>query len=848
MVESVQIANRRSGRAWAWAIRIGVILGIAGCLAVGQIALGAYVTLSKDLPAIPPFDDIRFGSVSTVRASHGQVLGERFEERRYLIPYEHLPDVLVQAFIASEDKRFFEHGGVDVLGVLRAIWTNLRAGRVREGASTITQQLARSLLLSNEQTYKRKIREAAVARRIEDIYTKDQILLLYLNLIYLGSRYYGVQAAALGYFGKDVSELSVSEAAAISASAQTPHRVNPARSPDEIKERRDRVIHRMTDAGFIDRTQAEEALGEQVRTIARKDNLGDRAPVPAMELMGLLKTLEGGDQEEGLLVSRGGVTAVSTIDLGFQRAAQAASFRAGLALGRRQGFLGPLATLPEGKWDTFARRNGQWMASLGPFQNLPDATLLLALVTSTSRKKVEVRLSPDIRGTLPLAHMKWAIPYTEFPLTEGDKDRRRRSGRVSLDGRLKKADTALSPGDVVLVSRAEPPKKKKRRKKKTDEPVPAEAPPELFFALEQFPRPQAALLAVEPRSGYVQAMSGGTDFDLSQFNRTTSLRQIGSTVKPVYYAKAYDIGIPPSTVVSGVPFREGAWTPTRGRTVDDMTLYEALTRSENNVSLRVFKMVLDRVGVEGLNEWIGRLGLNRPFEGYPAEGLGVDSTPQELLKVFSTIANQGIRPDFSFIKVVRDNQGRILRDHRSARDATVPIRDALSREVALGPDASRRAITAEVAWIVSENLRRVVESGTARRARKLDKPVSGKTGTLPYDVWFVGWTPELAAVTWVGEDRRTRYLGRSKVSSRVYGSDTALPAWLDFMKVAIRDRPEALEPASSPEGIIEVEIDPATGLLAREGGLLIPHLSGTEPVEFTPEPWDQPAGMELAEF
>lgn len=826
------------------AVVLCLVLGIAS----GQIALATYVGLSRDLPPILPFHNIRFGSVSTVRAAHGQVLGERFEERRYLLPHERLPEVLIQAFIASEDNRFFEHGGVDLLGILRAMWSNLRAGRVREGASTITQQLARSLLLSNEQTYTRKVREAAVARRIEDIYTKDQILLLYLNLIYLGSRFYGVQAASLGYFGKDVSELTVGEAASISASAQTPHRVNPARNPGDLAVRRDRVIRRMEESGYIAHEQAADALREEVRTIARKDNLGDRAPLPAMELMGLLKSMEGEHEGLGLLESRGGITAVATIDLGLQHSAQEAAFTAGVSLSRRQGFKGPLVRLPKERWDEFLTRNGTWLSSSGRLPVLEKGRMVLALVTGTAKKSAQVRITPDREGLLPLEHMRWATPYTEFPTTGKGKDRKRKPGRVSLDGKLRSVTDALSPGDVILVSPADWPKKRKRPRKPDTEggEVPDSGAP--VYALEQFPSPQAALLAAEPRSGYLQAMVGGTDFDLSQYNRTSSLRQIGSTVKPIYYSKAYDIGIPPSTRLSGVPFREGTWTPTRGRAVDDMTLFQALTRSENNVSLRVFKLVLDRVGLEGLNDWTHRLGLSRTFEGFPAEGLGVDSTPQELLHAYSTFANRGIGPAFSLVKLVRDSQGHILRDHRSPRDPTVPLADTLAREVALGPDPSRRSITEEVAWLLATNLRRVAETGTARRAGKLGRPVCGKTGTLPFDVWFVGWTAELAAVAWVGQDQRKRYLGRSRVSSRVYGSDTALPLWLDFMKVATSHRTVVDDIEDPPQGIVEVKIDTSTGLLAREDGLLIPHLEGTEPLEFTPLGDLGPASMELAEF
>jgi len=834
MAHVIHISNPRSRSPWLVVLRASVFLCVISAVAVCQAALCSYIGLSRDLPAIPPFHEISFGTVSSARALHGQVLGERFEERRYLVPYERLPDVLVQAFIASEDERFFVHTGLDVRGILRAAWANIKAGKVREGASTITQQLARSLLLTKRQTFSRKVREAAVARRIEDIYSKDQILLLYLNLIYLGDRYYGVEAASLGFFGKDVSELSLNEAAAIAASAQTPHRVNPVRNTDELRNRRDRVIHRMHEAGFITAEQEKAAIEDDIRTVARKDNLGDRAPVPAMELMSLLQSSEG--RVEGLLETRGGIKAVSTIDLGLQLVAQEAVLRAGSELGKRQGYRGHLASLEEDRWDAFLSRNGKWLESHGLLPDPPTGSLILAVVTEVDRKSARLSFAPGRTGVLRLADMKWAVPYTEFPKADPGTERRRVTSRVSFDGRLRAVDQALLPGQVILAERVQ---------SSGQEDAESGAP---CFALAQLLNPQAALMVVEPHSGYVLALVGGTDFDLSQVNRTGSLRQIGSTVKPIYYSKAYDLGIPPSTVVSGVPFREGTWTPTRGRSVDDMTLYEALSRSENNVSLRVFQMVLDRAGIDSFNDWVSRLGLSRPFEGYAAEGLGVDATPRDLLQAFSTFANLGVRPDFTFIREVRDGRGRLLRDNRSARDPMVGVVDALCREVAAGPESSRRSITKEVAWITARNLRDVVEHGTARKARDLGRPACGKTGTLPYDTWFVGWTHEMATVAWLGQDMRNRYLGRSKVSSGVYGSNTALPLWLEFMKGATVGRPNVNDLAELPEGVLEVDIDPLSGLLALDDGVPIPHMEGTEPIGYASPIDEVPPSAELAEF
>ncbi len=841
MSAGLPISNPRSRRPAVILLRLAVFLGVCGVVAAGEAALFLYAKFAADLPVIPPFEAIRFGTVSTVRAAHGQVLAEVFEERRYLLPRDRIPDRLVQAFVASEDARFFEHSGLDLLGIARAVVANVRAGRVREGASTLTQQLARSLLLGHERTLARKVREAILARRIEDLYTKDQILLLYLNLIYLGEGTYGVQAAARGYFGKDVSELTLSEAAVLAGLPQAPSRRNPVADPEGTRARRDRVLRRMVEAGFITAAQEAEARAEPIRTVAQRDNLGDRAPVPTVEVVEALRPVL--DAEANPLRSGGGLVAETTLDLGLQRLAHKAVFAAAESLARRQGYRGPVARLAPERHDEFLARNRQWLAARGWWPDLPRGPLVLALVREVSREGALVDVGPGVGGGLPLERMKWAAPYTEFPVANPGTGERREVARVSLDGRVKDATSVLAPGDVILVRRAETGPAARGRGA-----GPSDAPEGLVFDLAQFPGPQAALVAVEPRSGALVAVAGTTDFDVSQVDRTRSMRQTGSAIKPLYYSKAYDLAIPPSTVVSGAPFREGTWTPTGEKGAPDMTLFEALTRSENTVSLRVFRMVLDRVGADGLNEWARSFGLGGRFQGFPAEALGVDATPREMAGLMATLAAGGVRPEMVLVKAVRDGEGRLLVDRRSSRDPTTPVLDALAREVAAGPDAARRVLSREVAFVTASNLRRVAEVGTASRARRLGRPVCGKTGTLPFDVWFVGWTHEVAAVMWVGQDQRERFLGRSREAGKVYGADTALPAWLEFVRAATAGRPVVDDLAQVPEGIVVVPVDPATGLLARDGGIPMPHLAGTEPTELAPLPDEGPVDDRLTEF
>lgn len=820
MMSRIAHSNAMSSNPFLVILRLLVALVLIGGTLALMGAGVAYVYFAKDLPPIPPFSAIRFGTVSEVRALHGQVLGEIFEERRYMAPREEIPDIVIKAFLAYEDERFFTHSGTDLRGVARAMWTNMMAGEIREGASTITQQLARALLLSNDRTFARKIREVIVARRIEDIYTKDQILVLYLNLVYMGHTAYGVQAASHVYFGKELKDLDLAEAATLAVIPQSPSLVNPIDDPDGTKQKRNHVFKRLVFGGVIDQATADEFSAREVSTVAGHDDLGDRAPVPASKAMSFVRPLI--PKSGGLLEGGSSLTAETTIDLGMQFTARKAARNAANLLSRRQGYAGPIAQIDKDKWPIFLQNNGRWLKSAGMFP-LPSKDIdLLAIVTAVDQGGADISLTEDITGRIPLALMEWAIAYTEFPTGDG---RPKPSQNVSLDGRVKDAEKVLSPGDVVLVYRSELPKKRVKKGQAPQE----DAGETTTWALNRFAGPEAALAAVDPRSGYLLAVVGGTDFDISQVDRTRSTRPTGSTIKPIYYSKAYDMGIAPSSMLSGAPFRQGDWTPTGDKSVDDMTLWQALTMSENAVSLRLFRMVMERIGVDGLNDWVERLGLSRPFEGHSAEALGGDQTPIDMLTAYGTFATGGISFQPILVKRVFDESGKVLVDNRSPRDATVGILDALGLEAGAPTEDSRRAITREAAWIISENLRNVAVEGTARAAVNLGKSVHGKTGTLAYDVWFIGWTRELAAVTWLGQDRHVRYLGRNKKKSQVYGANTPLPAWLIFIKEAEQGWPELVDETPPPEGIVVVKIDPQTGLLARQDGQAIPHLKGSEP-------------------
>ena len=801
---------------------------VSGTLLAGMGGAGLYVFLSRDLPEIPPFDAIRLGSVSSIAADAGMLLGESFTQRRYLVSMDRIPDILVKAVIASEDERFFEHSGTDLRGIMRALVSNLRAGKVKEGASTITQQLARSLLLSNERSFKRKAREGILARRLEDIYTKDQILALYLNVIYLGEGCYGVEAASRMYFGRPAMELTASQAATIAALPQSPSSVTPWRSPDELKHRRDRVLNRMQMAGALTSDQAAAAIEEPMTSSQPRDNLGDRFPFVAMDALGILKPMIR-TSDANVLVGGNNLHAETTIDAGLQFQADLAAFEAAMKLSMRQGWRGPVARLEPSTHEQFLKRNREWIQGHAAYVGASGANPLLALVTDVSRTSASVSLTVDIGGEIPLEQMKWAVPYTEF---DGERLTDKK-GSLSLDGNLKDATEALQRGDVVLVMPAIDPKAG---------PLPG------MYRLIQFPAVQAALVAMDQRTGYIKAMTGGWDFDDSQYNRVYATRQTGSVVKPVYYSRAYDIGIPPSTVLSGAPFKDGSWNPTGTKASEDMTLFLGLTRSENRISLRAYRLVLDSDSVDGMNEWATRLGLVDAFKGYPSEALGIEQKPAHMMKAYGVFASGGLGVEPTLVKTIGNDDGRIISDHRSSRDPLTSIIDSIGIELEAATEARRRVITTEAAFITAANLRNVAREGTGRAARQLQRSVFGKTGTLSFDVWFAGWTHELTTVAWMGQDNQNRFLGRNRFESGVVAARSALPMWIDFIEHAAGGRQPVDDLDPPPPGIVFAEIDPQTGLLSRDEGIVMPHIAGTEPQDLSPLPIETIPWVQAAFF
>jgi len=467
-----------------------------------------------------------------------------------------------------------------------------------------------------------------------------------------------------------------------------------------------------------------------------------------------------------------------------------------------------------------------------------EGSLWPGLVTVVDAEGVDVQLTPALRGRIALAGLRWAGPYEE-------------GKRPSFGRTLKDPRTAFAAGDVVLVEATEPPEPaRKKRPKKGGRAEPAEAPREddggLRLTLAQEPQVEGAIVAIDPWTGAVPVVHGGWDFDRNEVDRVRSQRQSGSSIKPAVYSLAYDLGLPPSTLLAGAPYREGDYAPTAAKGKEDLVVWDALAESENNVSLRVMNYVQSRGGKEGIQRWFAALGLDRPVQGFTAEVLGVDQTPLGLTRMMATFARGGRAAQATLFRRVSDRHGRVWLRPAAFQDpmnGPLDILDALHRAALASPP---QAIPETTAWLIAANLREVFRRGTASREGKaLRMPAAGKTGTLEYDVWFAGFTRQLAATVWIGADRRERPLGTGGGKAQVYGANTALPVWREFVNAALAGVPAEEPLGPPPRGVTIVPIDPATGALVAagaEGAREIPHREGTEPLPAAPQAPDGTAG------
>ena len=751
----VEISNPSDGGFWFWLFKFYAFAGL--CL-VGLAFLGGvglYVHFANTLPRLPDFDRYRLEAAEStrLRAWDGTELAELASERREILPLEAFPKKLLQSFVAIEDRRFYEHGGLDYRGMLRAFVANLRAGHVVQGGSTITQQVARSFLRTSEQTIQRKIREAILARRLETRYQKDQILALYLNQIFLGHQTYGVAAAARRYFDKQVSELDLAEMATIAGIAQAPSRYSPILAPDLTRARRDQVLSAMAVAGVIDEATANNLRARPLAVRQPPDFFRERSPYFAEHVRRDIakrfgeKTLwEGGLEIETTLVPWIDESAQENVDFSLRK------------LDKRQGWRGPVAHLVGAAAAEFRQRaQARYGATLPA-----EGRLYLGLVESTPGDKAQVRVGEKLYP-LPSSGMEWATPYSTVDSTNGRT--------------LTNTKGVLHPGDVVWVT----PMHRSRLRRFSDwtydsageaQWLPAyadhKAPPgPVALRLEQTPKAQGSLFSYDHQTGYVTAMVGGLDFDRSEFNRVVqACRQPGSTYKPIYYSLALDRGYGYASLLNDTPRAEvdpitgEVWVPKNlNNTVEyQVNLEYALVWSKNVPSVQLFKLV----GGRDVEAWARRLGMTTPIIPDQALALGASCTRiDELTRAFSAFARNGSLSDPISVRRVRDRAGNLLEDNTAVSDPMSSPSERLDRMVALADKHARDVIPPRTAWLTSQLLRHVVTKGHAPALRSSGLLVGGKTGTssATMDSWFVGYTSRWMTTAWIGDDRRERPLG-----------------------------------------------------------------------------------------
>ncbi len=795
-----------------WLLRYYVfaILGLA-VVAVGAAVL-TYRRLAEDLPDLNAIESYASSApgVTRIYAADGSLLAELAREHRAYAAYADIPTHLVHAILASEDRRFFEHSGLDVRGLIRAALANLRAGGVSQGGSTITQQVAKAFL-SHEQTLTRKLREAILSVRIESRLAKEKILEIYLNKTFFGHNAYGVAAAASRYFGKKLPELTLGECALVAGLARTPGRDSPFVSRDRALLRRGVVLEDMVEAGYITQAERDIAANEPLHLAETPEVFRARAPFYAEHVRQLVTTRLG---DEAVL--QGGLRIETALELPVQAMADRAVDNALRDIDRRQGFRGPAAHLAATTDQVeFARRataeygadplaadvcvpaapderikldcpNEEGAMCTPSAQPMPtDADCQprwrLALVERTNKYNAWLRVG-SLAAILPLRQMNWAARYDR---NTGVNDRQ-----------IDDVRDALEPGDVVWVRRAPPSRRSQAGNEEIDLPE---------VELGQTPRVEAALFSFDHQTGYVSAIQGGHDYDRSQFNRAIQgCRQPGSVFKAIYYALALDTRrFDMATVLEDRPYQPEpgeAWNPQNlhGTISGEVILRNAFIFSLNLPSIRLFM----RLGAGEVVSWARRLGFTSELIADKALSLGASCVHMnELSRAFGVFVREGKWIDPVFVRRVVDKNGEVLIDDRHPWDEGMDVGGRVDAMALAALHPPKQVVDVGTAFLITKMMRDVVTNGIAKQAQKVGVPAGGKSGTASKntyttDTWFVGFTSRWVTAAWMGDDEYERSLGDEDASYT-----TATPMWTDYMRRVVAGVPHRMVPVRRPEGI-----------------------------------------------
>jgi len=766
-----------------------ILTGIIGSIAIGLLAIiGSYIYITPRLPPIEALRDIRLQVPLRVYSKDHKLIAEFGKMKRTPLRYDQIPEKMIQAILAAEDDRFFVHPGVDYHGILRAVINLALTGKKSQGGSTITMQVARNFFLSREKTYLRKLSEIFLSLKIERELSKEDILELYLNKIYLGNRAYGIAAAAQIYYGKTIDELSIAEMAMLASLPKAPSTLNPIANPERALVRRNYILSRMNQLGFIDNVTLEAAQNEPDKAEPHGLTIEVSAPYVAEMVRDHMVNLLGDEAYTG------GYSVITTIESDKQRAANTALRKNLFDYDRRHGYRGIIQHIE--LTDLADRPN--WLDIFNDIKTPAD--LKTALVLSVSDKEAMVVLANEQLVTIPWEGLSWARRYI---------------GENAMGPKPEQANQIINAGDIIYV-----------RKSGND------------WSLSQIPEIEGALVSLDPIDGSIMALSGGLDFYYSKFNRATqAARQPGSSFKPFIYSAALNKGFTAASIVNDAPVvfddpgLESAWRPENysGKFFGPTRLRVGLVHSRNLISIRLLRAI----GIDYTLDYVSRFGI--PTDDLPRDlslALGSGAlTPIQMAGGYAVFANGGYRVIPHLIEHIEDVNGTVLPQQpnpvvcpecdlpETNPEATIsanmpqtdPEPSASDSQPAELPDfiAAKRVIPVENIYLMTSMMRDVIQYGTGKRARQLKRSdIAGKTGTTndQRDAWFAGFNPDIVTITWVGFDK-VRSLGNYETGSRA-----ALPMWIDYMSHALHGVP--IRTLKRPPGMVSVRIDPETGLLA----------------------------------
>ncbi len=753
------------------------------CVSVGTMAGIIYIhTISKDLPNIDELKSVAFETPMHIYSSDGKLMYVFGKIKREPVSIKEIPQKLINAFISIEDQRFYEHTGFDIVGIARAGLEYIKSGKKKQGASTITQQVAKNFFLTRERTFTRKIKELLISLDMEQMLTKDQILELYLNKIALGHNSYGVVAAAKVYFGKHLKDLTLGEIAILAGLPKAPSTYNPISHPDNALKRRNLVLSKMLEYGYITKEEYDTAYNEKIVSSYHGPEIEFRADY--ISEMARQRVIE----RFGENVTTQGIKVFTTVNSEVQQLAQDAVYKGLTEYDRRHGYRGPVAELWNGKDKPWSKED-----ITKHLQAIPTLNKLIpAVVVSVEAKEAQVIIKSGEEGIIPWDNIKWARKF----LTDR-----------SVGASPKSPKDVLKSGQLIYVT--------------YDEKGELE--------LGQVPAAQSALVSIDPQNGAIRALVGGFSFYQSKFNRAEQARrQAGSNIKPFIYSAALSIGYTPSTLVMDVPIttwetgKHSSWQPKNSPNVYDgpITLREALAKSKNVVSVRLLRAV----GIEGIVSHLEKFGLPVPklYHNAPLALGAVDLTPLEVARGYAAIANGGFLIHPYIVQRIEDDNGKVLYEANpviACPSCADHVDDGLAYSDGRGHKIAKQIITHANAFLVSELMHTGIYGGADRglhwfngtgwrsaKAMPNRHDLSGKTGTTndSKDCWFSGLNGSFATSVWIGFDNQARSLGRES------GATAAQPIWNYFMVPYLKDKPE--NPVRRPSTVFTHKVSPSSGL------------------------------------